>query len=453
MLACGTLIAGSASALVAPPYPVLRTTPLLSARHHQVVSLYTPEKQSINLLDGLKQQLLSFQGAEEEKVSASESSTERSLQPRRNPVDTTRSVDDSEGALWPYQLAMLVITACWGANFAVTSWSLDALGGDATDGTLFVAARFLVGAGALVPFLASANSMAVCIAGAQVGALCAAGYAAQSVSLALGTEAGTAAFICSLQSVVVALGASTKTGGVARQTWLAVALSIAGVGCLELLHDPSSVALTADVGADAATAAAAATGGGASSLLGDVIALGQPLGFGLSYVVLEDAMAKHPEDELPLAALQCILIAIAAVGAAAIGAHTMPWQLHWEHLLPTVPSSEGAAAAGDWGATLTRWGVPLAIAYTGLISTSLTIWLQAKVFKRLPSTDASIILSSEPLWAVVVAAVLLHAEVGVNTYVGGTLILSALACNQGLLDGVLAPLLGEGDAEDRKTEA
>ena len=157
-------------------------------------------------------------------MSASESSTERSLQPRRNPVDTTRSVDDSEGALWPYQLAMLVITACWGANFAVTSWSLDALGGDATDGTLFVAARFLVGAGALVPFLASANSMAVCIAGAQVGALCAAGYAAQSVSLALGTEAGTAAFICSLQSVVVALGASTKTGGVARQTWLAVAL-------------------------------------------------------------------------------------------------------------------------------------------------------------------------------------------------------------------------------------
>ena len=29
---------------------------------------------------------------------------------------------------------------------------------------------------------------------------------------------------------------------------------------------------------------------------------------------------------------------------------------------------------------------------TGLISTALTIWLTAKVFKRLPATDASIIL-------------------------------------------------------------
>ena len=66
MLAYGTLIADLRQRRGAS-IPVLRTTPLLSARHHQVVSLYTPEKQSINLLDGLKQQLLSFQGAEEEK--------------------------------------------------------------------------------------------------------------------------------------------------------------------------------------------------------------------------------------------------------------------------------------------------------------------------------------------------------------------------------------------------
>ena len=326
---------------------------------------------------------------------------------------------------------MLAITACWGANFAVTSFAMDALGGDATDGALFVAARFLVGAGALLPFLANAGSTAVCVAGAQVGALCAPGYAAQAIALALGTEAGTAAFICSLQSVVVALMASRKTGGVAAQTWFAVALSVAGVGCLELLHDPSTAVAAAQTVADAG----AANGG---SLMGDLIALGQPLGFGLSYVVLEDAMASHPEDELPLAALQCAVIAIAAVGAAAAGAHALPWELGWEHLLPTAPSADTGGAG---------WGVPLAIAYTGLISTSLTIWLQAKVFKRLPSTDASIILSSEPLWAVVVAAVLLHAEVGMNTVIGGALILSALACNEGLFNAPLEALLDSRDSK------
>ena len=81
--------------------------------------------------------------------------------------------------------------------------------------------------------------------------------------------------------------------------------------------------------------------------------------------------------------------------------------------------------------------MPLAIAYTGLISTSLTIWLQAMVFKRLPSTDASIILASEPLWATAVAALLLGATVEASDAAGGALILSALACNSGLFDAFI----------------
>lgn len=328
---------------------------------------------------------------------------------------SAEATQQESSSLLLWQLALVGITACWGANFAVTSYALDALGGG-VEGGLFVASRFVSAAVVLLPFLASASSAGAVMAGVQVGGLCALGYAAQAASLGMGTAPGTAAFICSLQSVVVALMSARATGGVAAHTWLAVALSVAGVGCLEL---PS---VLADASAPAAAAA---------PCLGDLVAFGQPLGFGLSYIVLGQAMEEHPDDELPLAALQCAVIAAAAVGAACVGGHTLPTELPWGALLPD-PAS--AAAAGVPSAS---WGVPLAIAYTGVVSTALTIWLTAKVFKRLPPTDASLILASEPLWATLFAAVLLGEQFGPASAVGGALILSALACNEGLLDGAL----------------
>merc|ERR1712137_575838 len=312
--------------------------------------------------------------------------------------------EESGEALWAWQLCLLGITACWGANFATTKFALDTLQASVDGGgALFVAARFLVGAAALVPFLFSASSGPAVWAGVRVGALCALGYGSQSAALAMGASAGTAAFICSLQSVVVAVIAS-RTAGVPPHTWAAIALSIAGVGSLE------SASLV-----EAATSAGPVVGPA------DVIALGQPLGFGLSYVVLERAMKEHPDDELSLAALQCAVIAAAATAAASIGGHAAPWELPWSALLP---QSDGSGL-----------GVTLAVLYTSLISTSLTIWLQAKVFKRVPSTDASLILATEPVWATGFAVLLLGDTVESADLVGGALILAALVCNQGLLGG------------------
>jgi len=100
-----------------------------------------------------------------------------------------------------------------GANFATTKFALDTLQASVDGGgALFVAARFLVGAAALVPFLFSASSGPAVWAGVRVGALCALGYGSQSAALAMGASAGTAAFICSLQSVVVAVIASRTAG-------------------------------------------------------------------------------------------------------------------------------------------------------------------------------------------------------------------------------------------------
>jgi len=316
--------------------------------------------------------------------------------------------EEEDGMLWAWQLGLLAITACWGANFATTKFALDALGDVEGGGALFVAGRFVVGAAALLPFVFSSSSAAAVRAGAQVGALCAFGYAAQSIALSMGSCAGSCAFICSLQSVVVAVAASAFSGNhVQARTWAAIALSVTGVGCLEL---PSLLDATA--------------GAGPAVGISDLIAFGQPLGFGLSYVVLEQAMAEHPDDELPLAALQCAVIAAAAVGAASLSSDAAPWTLPWEALLPRTDG--------------TGWGVTLALGYTSLISTALTIWLQAKVFKRVPSTDASLILASEPLWATGFAVALLGDSVQPTAALGGALILAALGCNAGLLD-FLAP--------------
>jgi drug/metabolite transporter (DMT)-like permease len=286
----------------------------------------------------------------------------------------------------------LGISACWGANFAVIKYGMDALESP-SDAPLFVAARFVVGALVLAPFAAQVSSRRAMIEGLKVGLLCAGGYALQAQALAMGTHAETAAFICSLQAVFVplitsALGLAT----VSNRVWVAVALAVSGIACLEL---PAVVE------------------GGVSSLcLGDFIALGQPVGFGLSYLVLEKAVKESPDDELPLAALQCMLIGAAFLAVPCASEGVAPWQLPWDHLLP-------AANGGSWD-------IGWAVAYLGVVSTAMTIWLQTITFKRLPAVDASLIISTEPLFATAAGVALLGDSVGLPEIAGGSLVISAL---------------------------
>jgi drug/metabolite transporter (DMT)-like permease len=70
-----------------------------------------------------------------------------------------------------------------------------------------------------------------------------------------------------------------------------------------------------------------------------------------------------------------------------------------------------------------------AVAFSGLVATSLTIWLQSIVFARLPAMEASIILTSEPLWATLFAVLLVGERVGLLEGVGGALIIAACVVN------------------------
>jgi drug/metabolite transporter (DMT)-like permease len=314
--------------------------------------------------------------------------------------------EDAE--LWTWRILLLAITGLWGANFAIVKQAADALG-TAEAITLFTAGRFLLGAGLLSPALLKTSSFQVVKAGAAVGSLTTVGYAAQVAACSMGTQAGTAAFICSLNAVVVAVMIGQKTGCVSPRTWWAIALSVVGVACLEL---PTVLGDS-----------------GAGFCLGDLVAFGQPLGFGASYVLLEQSLADHPEDELPIAALQVLMTCFAALAAASWAYGAPIWELPWDSLLPNA----AVDASTVEGVETLDWTVSGPLIYSGTITSALTIWLQMVVFAKLPAVDASLLMTTEPLWAVLTAVWLLGDIIGLNDCVGGALILLALTIQQGLI--------------------
>ena len=321
---------------------------------------------------------------------------------------------DGDLGVWGWRAALMLVTMSWAANFPVTAGALDALGPSAEHASLFLAGRFCLSVVLLAPAALTASSPGAVRAGVQIGGLCAFGYVAQAAALSMGSQAATCAFICSLQAVVVAVYTALSGRGLTFKTTVAVALAVCGIGCLEL--------------------PAVLEGGLDALCLGDLVALGQPLGFGMSYIVIEQAVKDHPDDELPLAALQCMLIGAATLGIASASAGAAPWDLPFDMLLP----------AADAASTAEAWTVPGAVLYTGIWGTAVTIWLQAAIFKRLPAVDASVILSTEPLWATGLAAMMLGDVIGTNDVMGGALIISALLVNEGLIQ---LPISGEQSNE------
>ena len=306
------------------------------------------------------------------------------------------SIPEEEESSLAWKGAMLFVTVAWATNFAVTAYACTLIGestslGASEAAAVFVVLRFAAAALSTLPWLVASSSKEAAVAGAKVGALYAVGYGAQAAALAHGFPAANAAFVCSLQCVAVALLAKGQTP---PRTIVGLVLAISGVACLELL------------GAN----------GGDFDPVGLALALGQPLAFGASYVELERATRDHPDDALAMTALQCLAIFGAGVGA-----------------LAAMEGFDGAMT--DVMATVQHLDAPLAasVAWTGVISTSFTIWLCTEAFKHLPSVDASLILTSEPLWAALVAAALLGERFSAGDALGGLLIVLAVAVNDELI--------------------
>ena len=71
--------------------------------------------------------------------------------------------------------------------------------------------------------------------------------------------------------------------------------------------------------------------------------------------------------------------------------------------------------------------VPLSLLWVGLVTTSMTVFLETLAMEKVSAAESAVIFSSEPIWGTAFAAVLLGETIGWNTGIAAILIV--LACS------------------------
>jgi len=280
----------------------------------------------------------------------------------------------------------------YGTNFA-----LGAIMNDAMPPSAATAARMVLAALALSPFLFQLAPI-LAAQSALCGCFTGLGYITQSLAL-VDTSPATVSFIgaavvlvCPLLEFVV----DKKPLGLrdAPQTWLAAALCLTGVGILEL-YDPT----TNTFGIEAIG-------------LGDFLAFLQAVGFGTSFFLTERMMRGRPDQALPITAVQVSMSAFLCL----VWCLTDGWMSSDGSAMFTLPNMffEPTLTTAAW-----------AVAWTGLITTAMNRVIETTALGKVSSAEASVILATEPLFAALFSALLLAENFGINDYVGGVLIVAA----------------------------
>jgi len=326
------------------------------------------------------------------------------------------------------RILALSVAATWGTNFPTVKYLQESLNG--LDSPTAATIRFGLAGIALTPVLFDFGKgrikelpQLIWVDGLLAGLATFGGYLCQSVALEH-IGAGKAAFLCSLNVIVVPLmkrlwdtifpGNNSFTPSDTEHEhikspgennpWLPAMLAVAGVGVLELLgHNGVSASF------------------GWDELEWDLVAFGQAIGFGVGYLINEHAVKKEPKLVMDFTAVQLVVIALCAgvwtVGnnMAMIGPDASVWQ----------GAATLSAAFGNLVTPPFDWKTIGAIGYTGLISTAFMIWLSNKVLNDLTASEFSVLISSEPLFASTFAFLLLKEPIGINLIAGGALIISA----------------------------
>jgi len=313
----------------------------------------------------------------------------------------------SIGFLWPRAL-LLGCSLLYGTNFPLGSIMNDALPASAT-----TSGRMLLAAVALSPFLLKLKPELA--KNAMIGgSFCSLGYLSQSVAL-LDVPAATVAFLGALVVIVtpvvnVLLGKDVKMGWRdAPQTWAAAILCLIGVGTLEL-----------------------GGGEGLGALgWGDMWAILQAIGFGTAFFFTEGMMARNPGQALPITAVQVGMTALFAGLWASLdgfgllgsfGGDNGAWLLEeGTRAHYAIPGLFTSAFSGDD----TLRTVALAAGWTGLITTAANRVGETTALGKVSSSEASVLLATEPLWAALFASLWIGDEFGPQDIVGGGLIVTA----------------------------
>lgn len=342
-------------------------------------------------------------------------------------------IENQEGELniWMARGILLIVATIWATNFPAVKY-LETLCFHPPCNhppSEFAFARFGVAALVSIPLLIR-QRWDVILAGFECGVFITLGYITQAVALS-SISAGKCAFICSLTVVVVPILSALLEGKpIKPMNLVAAVMALCGVGLLEGLVDFNTLLGIAPAMADttatpelavaSSSSVEAATSVGALATVaktlgvskGDIIALGQPLGFGYTFMRIEHYVEKFKDVEnrvLTISAAQCV----------AVGFLSLLWVLYDFH--GTIPNMEYLIEPHRIGT----------IAWTGIVTTVFAIYLEGIALQKASATDAALTFSSEPVWASMFAATLLHETLNLNAYIGGAVIL--MACITGAL--------------------
>mmetsp|Transcript_13764 Transcript_13764/g.28767 ORF Transcript_13764/g.28767 Transcript_13764/m.28767 type:complete len:358 (+) Transcript_13764:1-1074(+) len=299
---------------------------------------------------------------------------------------------------WAWRLVILALCMLWATNFAVIKEIT--LEPNVTT-PLYAVSRFTVAATVMAPFLLQLSSREVLLRGMECGAWVSAGYIGQAVGL-MTTTAAKSCFICSLNVVFVALVVGVTTKRVDVRTVVAALLAILGVGFLELA-------------------------GSQQFVVGDLFSLAQPICFGMGYIRLEQLMASSPKDALGVTATKLLMVALASWAFYAVSLGQLP----------------------DFAAVLASPTAISGVLWTGLVTTALALLVESVAFRYVDASSASVIFTTEPLWAALFAVWLISEPLSAADVLGGALV--ALACLIKEVPESMLPWASTGQQEDDNT--
>jgi len=293
------------------------------------------------------------------------------------------------------RLTLAFASILYGTNFPLGTLMNDSLPASAT-----TSSRMLLASIVLSPFMLKLKPEMIKQA-LLCGVFTAMGYICQSAAL-MDTPPATVAFLGAVTVIVcpafdAIIDGKNMSLKNSPQTYLAGLLCIAGVGVIEI--DPFSAGNAADMTTNAS---------------GNILAILQGVGFGISFQLTEKLMRGSPSMALPVTAVQLSVTALIAA----------LWCF----------STESASELSNYG-LLELFTNPdlrttlFAVLWTGLITTAGNRVLETKALGKMGASEASVILASEPIWAAVFAYVIVNAPFGSNDIVGGALLVSACLCN------------------------
>jgi drug/metabolite transporter (DMT)-like permease len=245
--------------------------------------------------------------------------------------------------------------------------------------------------------------------------------------------ASRCSFISSLSVVTIPFMAALFMGKPLRpMSVVSAMIALVGVAILENII---SIGGAGGAGGQAAAAAVEAAMPAGSTIFGvskgDLLALGQPFGFGYGVMRIEHYMEKFahiPSRVLTITATQCVTVCV-----------SMFFWVLW-----------------DYGGTLPDLTYMLephrliALGWTGAISTVGALIIQAIALQKASATDAALIFSSEPIWGCLFAGWLLNEKMSKTTYIGGAFILVACVLGSVTSAGQESPIVSSEAKEKQR---